>query len=63
MHIDLLRREEFRGVECVSDVAKSAVQFIRGEDLNYNPIGPARNFIISARPPLPGSTSILEREN
>ena len=50
MHVDLLRREEFRGVECVSDVAKSAVPFIRGEDLNYNPIGPARNFITSARP-------------
>ena len=62
MHVDLLRREEFRGVECVSDVAKSAVPFIRGEDLNYNPIGPARNFITSARP-LPGSTSVLERGN
>ena len=62
MHIGLLRREEFRGVECVSDVAKSAVPFIRGEDLNYNPIGPARNFTTSARP-LPGSTSVLERGN
>jgi hypothetical protein len=64
MHIELLRREEFREMECVSDVAKYAVQFVSGEDeLNYHPIGSTPSLIISARLILPGSNLISERES
>ena len=38
MHIDLLRREEFRELECVSDAAKYVHDSLEHEDLTHIPL-------------------------
>ena len=64
MHIDLLRREEFREMECVSDVVKcvlSSIPILVTTDPSFQ--GSTLSLTISARPTLPGSTSTWERGN
>jgi len=64
MHIDLLRREEFREMECVSDIVKCALLFIPVEiTTDPPPQGSTPSLTISVRLTLPDSTSIWERGN
>jgi len=64
MHIDLLRREEFREMECVSDIVKCVLSSIP-ISVTINPPfqGSTLSLTISARLTLPGSTSTWERGN
>src|SRR5215469_3214659 len=60
MHIDLLRRDEFREEECVADVIKYVCNFISAvENFSFNEryTGCKRNLITSQKHTLIGSST------